>query len=106
PQAGVWQCDFRTLPNWMLVGGEPLRPWATLVTNSGGQVLGHRVSEEAPTPALLWDALAEAMRKPLAGQAHRPATIQVRAGACWESLRPHLDETGITVEVTESLDEF
>lgn len=106
PQAEVWQCDFRMLPNWMIVGGEPLRPWATLVANTSGQVLGHHVSEEAPTPAMVWDALAEAMRKPLAGSAHRPATLQMRPGACAEGLRPHLEEIGVAVEATEPLDVF
>jgi tetratricopeptide (TPR) repeat protein len=106
PQAEVWQCDFRMLPNWMMVAGEPLRPWATLVTNSNGQVLGHQVSEETPTPGLVWDTLAQVMRKPAVGQAHRPATIQVRAGACWEDLRTHFNEIGVAVETMEKLDEF
>jgi tetratricopeptide (TPR) repeat protein len=106
PQAAVWQCDSRTLPNWTIVGGEPLRPWATLITNTDGQVLGHHVSEDAPTPELVWDVLAEAVRKPLAGSAHRPATLQMRSGACAEGLRPHLEEIGVAVEVTESLDAF
>ncbi len=106
PQTEVWQCDFRALPNWMIVAGEPLRPWATLVTNTRGQILGHNVSEEPPTPELVWDALAAAMRKPAAGPAHRPVTLQVRPGPHWEQLRPHLEEIGVAVEATENLDTF
>jgi tetratricopeptide (TPR) repeat protein len=106
PQAEVWQCDFRALPNWMMTDGEPLRPWAVLVANTSGQVLGHHVSEEAPTQEMVWDALAEAMRKPLAGSAHRPATLLMRPGACAEGLGPHLGEIGVAVEVTEPLDAF
>lgn len=55
---------------------------------------------------MVWDSLAEAVRKPLAGPAHRPAMLQVRPGACWERLRPHFDEMGIAVQVTENLAEF
>ncbi|MCI0701641.1 MAG: hypothetical protein L0241_11215 [Planctomycetia bacterium] len=106
PQADVWQCDFRMLPNWMMVGDQPLRPWITLITNSSNQVLGHQISDEVPTPEMVWDALAEAMRKPLAGEARRPATLQVRPGACGESLQPYFEEMGIVLDVTEKLDEF
>jgi hypothetical protein len=102
----VWQCDFRTLPNWMVVDGEPFRPWVTLIASPGGQVLGHHVSEEAPIPGLVWDVLAGAMRKPAVGRAHRPAALRVRSHACWETLRPHLAELGIGVEVVEQLDAF
>lgn len=106
PQAGAWECDAHALPDWMMVAGEPMRPWAVLVTSADGQVLGHHVSETAPTPAAVWDALAGAMRKPLAGPGHRPERLRVRAGEYWEELRPHLAEVGIALEVAERLDAF
>lgn len=106
PPAEAWQCDSRPLPSWAMVGGEPLRPWATLVTTAGGQILGHHVSDEAPTPAQVWDALADAMRKPLAGRPRRPATLRIRPGAGWENLRPHLEEVGVAVEAAAELGAF
>ena len=108
PQADdVWQCDFRMLPNWMMVAGEPIRPWAVLVTSrTHDLVLTTQVSEEPPTPALVWDALAEAMRKPASARPHRPTTLQVRAGECWESLRAHIADVGIGLEVAAELDQL
>ena len=103
----VWQCGFRTLPHWMMVAGEPLRPWAILVVSrTDDLVLAHEVTEEPPTPALVWDVLAQAMRKPMAGHARRPITLQVRAGASWDNLRPHIEALGVTLEVVADLDRF
>lgn len=106
PPGEVWQFHSRPLPNWAMIGGEPLRPWATLITNSDGQILGHHVSDDAPIPAQVWGALAEAMRKPLAGPARRPATLHIRPGAGGENLRPHFEEVGIAVGTTEKLEAF
>ncbi|MGH3626808.1 MAG: DUF6930 domain-containing protein, partial [Sciscionella sp.] len=102
----VWQADFRQLPNWIVLAGKPARPWAILVmSRSDGQVLGNQIAEAAPSPALIWDVLAQAMRRPAAGTPHRPTELQVRADERWESLRPHLNEVGADLAVTDDLDE-
>lgn len=108
PQADdVWQCDFRQLPNWMMVAGEPIRPWAVLVTSrTHDLVLAHQVTDEPPPPALVWDVLAEALRKRTSGPAHRPTALRVRPGACWDGLRAHIEEIGIGLEVVTDLDLF
>ena len=100
----VWQADFRQMPNWIRVGGKPLRPWIVLVTSrSNDLVLTHEMLEEIPSAALLWDVLVQAMQRPVAGQPHRPTELQVRADERWEALRPHLDEIGIGLAVAEEL---
>jgi len=100
----VWQADFRQMPTWIRIAGEMSRPWAVLVASrSNDLVLAHQMSEEAPSAALLWDTLAQAMRHPAAGAPHRPTELQVRAGDRWEALRPHLDEIGTGLVVAEDL---
>jgi hypothetical protein len=47
--------------------------------------------------------LAHAMRRPLAGKAHRPRRIHVRGHPQWRELFPHLDELGIKVAVHREL---
>jgi tetratricopeptide (TPR) repeat protein len=103
----LWQADFRPLPHWTRAGGEPLRPWVVLVTSrSNDLVLAHEMPEETPSAALLWDTLVQAMRFPAAGEPHRPTGLQVRADERWEALRPHLDEIGVGLAVTEELDQL
>lgn len=101
----VWQADFRPLPNWIRIGGEPVRPWTVLVTSrSNDLVLAHAMPEAVPSAALLWDTLVQAMQHPAAGERHRPSEIQVRPDERWESLRPHLEDIGIGLVVSEELD--
>ena len=103
----VWQADFRQMPNWIRIAGEMVRPWTVLVTSrSNDIVLGHQMSEEAPSSSLLWDALVQAIQYPAAGEPHRPTELQVRADERWEVLKPHLDEIGVGLVVAEELDQL
>jgi hypothetical protein len=75
-----------------------------LVTSAGNDlILANRVADDEPTPALLWDTLARAMQNPAAGQPHRPTELQVRADGRWEALRPHLDQIGVGLVVSDDL---
>jgi hypothetical protein len=106
-ECDVWQADFRQTPNWIRMGGKPMRPWVILVTSrSNDLVLAHQMTEETPTAALLWDVLVRAMQYPAAGEPHRPTELQVRADERWEALRPHLDEIGVGLVVAEELDQM
>ena len=103
----VWQADFRLMPNWIRIGGKPMRPWIILVTSvSNDLVLAHEMPEETPTAAVLWDTLVKAMQYPAAGEPHRPTELQVRGDESWESLRSHLDEIGVGLVVSEELDQL
>jgi len=102
-----WQADFRQMPNWIGVGGKPLRPWIVLVTSrSNDLVLTHEMLERTPSAALLWDVLVQAMKHPAAGTPHRPTELQVRADESWEALRRHLDEIGVELTVADKLDQI
>jgi tetratricopeptide (TPR) repeat protein len=103
----VWQADFQQLPNWIGIGGKPVRPWVVLVTSrSNDLVLAHQMPEEMPSTVLLWDALVQAMQHPAAGTPHRPTELQVRPEERWEALKPHLDEIGVGLAVAEELDQM
>ena len=103
----VWQADFRLTPDWIKIGGEPVRPWVVLITSrSNDLVLAHEIIDEPPSSDLLWDVLAKAMSKPAVGEPHRPTELQVRSDERWDELKPHLDEIGITVVPTEELDQL
>jgi tetratricopeptide (TPR) repeat protein len=100
----VWQAGVRQLPVWVKVGGRPVRPWLLLVTSlSDDLILAQDLLEEPPTADLVWDKLADAMQSPLAGEPHRPATLQVLAGEPWETLKPHLNDVGVNRETAAEL---
>ncbi len=101
----VWQADFQQSLEWIRVAGQPIRPWLVLVTDrTHDLILSHRITDEPPSSALLFDVIAQAMQHPLTGQPNRPARLEVRPDERWENLRPHLDEIGVSVSVADSLD--
>jgi tetratricopeptide (TPR) repeat protein len=101
----TWQADVRTMPQYVGVGGEFVRPWVILVSSpSSDLVLAREVVVEAPSAALLWDTLVQAMQYPVAGEPHRPTEVQVLADERWSSLEPHLAAIGVTLTVCEELD--
>jgi tetratricopeptide (TPR) repeat protein len=103
----VWQADFRPMPHWVRIAGEPVRPWVVLVTSrSHDLILANRVADDEPTPALLWDTLVQAMQNPAAGEPHRPTELLVRADERWESLRPHVEAVGAGQVVSAELDQL
>jgi tetratricopeptide (TPR) repeat protein len=107
PEYDVWQADFRQMPNWIKIGGKPMRPWVVLATSrSNDLVLAHEMPEETPSAALLWDVLVQAMQHPAAGEPHRPTELQVRPDKRWDALKPHLDEIGVGLTVAEELDQM
>jgi tetratricopeptide (TPR) repeat protein len=103
----VWQAEVQQMPNWIWVGGQPLRPWVVLVmSRTNDLLLAHDVPEQTASSALLWDVLVQAMQHPAAGTPHRPTALQVRADERWEALRPHLDEIGVGLAAAEDLDKM
>ncbi len=104
-RSDTWQADCRPLPTFIKDGsGPPVRPWIILVVSVGQElILGQRLIEEQPTSEQLWDALAEAMQKPLMGDKQRPSELQVRAGVGWEDLHSTLEDLGIRPVTEETL---
>jgi hypothetical protein len=101
----TWLVDFRHLPDWIVVAEEKVRPWTILITNAAnGLVLAHAIVEESPSANHLWDALLQAMQKPVAGEPHRPAQVQGRMDEGWITLKPHLEEIGIELILAAKLE--
>jgi tetratricopeptide (TPR) repeat protein len=101
----VWQAEFQQMPVWNRTGGQPMRPWVVLVTSrSDERALAYGMPEETPSAALLWDVLVQAMQHPPGGEPHRPTELHVRPDELWETLRPHLEEVGVTLVLAEELD--
>lgn len=103
----VWQSVARQFANWMTVADEQVRPWVSLVVSTTTElVLAHGFSEEEPGSGHLWDTLVQAMQYPAKGAPHRPTEVQVRRSERWESLPSHLEEIGIRLVFTETLDQL
>jgi tetratricopeptide (TPR) repeat protein len=103
----VWQADCRQAPVWVESRGGMARPWLTLViSSSDGLVLGHEMAEDRPEANALWDVLAAAMARPLAGDPHRPSQVQLRPGPVADFLRAPLEDLGVACAATEDLEQF
>lgn len=83
PQAAdVWQADCRRLPSWVEGKSGRYQPWIILVTNrTEDLIVAQQITEEPPSPAMVWDALAGAMERPAIGNPHRPDELQVPGDA-------------------------
>jgi tetratricopeptide (TPR) repeat protein len=105
PLSDIWQADFRQVPDWIMVGGERVRPWTVLVTSrTHDLVLAHAIVDESPSANHLWDTLLQAMQHPAAGEPHRPIQLQVRPDERWTQLKPHVEGVGIEMVANDTLD--
>jgi hypothetical protein len=103
----TWQAGSVQLPAWVDSPAGPVRPWITLVVNvSHGLVLAQQVSGERPTPTAMYDRLAEAMDRPLAGPRGRPAEVQFSTTAGLDALRAPLEEVGVRWTASDDLQPF
>lgn len=92
----MWQAYVRRMPMWVYEGFEHIRPWAVLVMNGEDQmIVGQDLLMDEPTPEALWGVLVQAMRRPLIGNAARPAEIHLRDEPVWEALCTRLEEVGV-----------
>jgi hypothetical protein len=96
----TWEADFQALP----------KPITQSQTHYLGMVVAPDCSfladshvEGRPMVNDMATLLANAMRRPLTGKAHRPRCIHVRGHPQWKELFPHLDELGIKVAVHREL---
>ena len=98
---GTWEADFRALPKPMMQS--ETHYLGIVVTKKGGAVLAKTQVEGRPTVNDLAILLAQAIRQPLTGKAHRPNRLQLRGHRQWQELFPHLEEIGIEVAVRKDL---
>jgi hypothetical protein len=97
----TWEADFRALPKPMMQN--ETRYLGLVVSKRGGYLLSEMEVEGRPSADHLAALLAQAMRRPLTGKAHRPRRLFVRGHPQWKELFPHLEELGIGVLVRQEL---
>ncbi len=101
----VWQAGARQVPDWIVIAGRRTRPWMLLVASETMDlVLAHNLVEDEPSAEQLWDLVASAIKKPLAGPPHRPRTLRVSTEGAWPALQEDITELGIDVDTTTPLE--
>ncbi len=96
----TWEADFQALPKPVTQSRTDYRG---MVVAPDGSLLAESHVEGRPSVNDMATLLAYAIRRPLAGKAHRPRRIHVRGHPQWKELFPHLDELGIKVAVHREL---
>ncbi len=96
----TWEADFQALPKPITQSQTHYRG---MVVAPDGCTLADSHVEGRPTVNDMATLLAHAMRRPLAGKAHRPRRIHVRGHPQWKELFPHLDKLDIKVAVHREL---
>ncbi len=100
----TWEADFQALP-------QPIMKSKTeylgmVIEKQDGWFLANLTVHGRPSVNDLATLLAHAMRRPLAGNAHRPKVIRLRGHHQWRELFPALKELGIEVLVESKLPRF
>lgn len=96
-----WEADFRALPKPQ--GQAETHYLGLVVALPEGIPLTCMPVEYTPNVNDLADLLADAMRRPMTAEAHRPRQIVFRANPRWDELFPHLKQLGIEVSVQNEL---
>jgi hypothetical protein len=96
----TWEADFQALPKPIT---QSQTHYLGMVVAPDGSFLADSRVEGRPTVNDMATLLAHAMRRPLAGKAHRPRRVHVRGHPQWRELFPHLAELGIKVAVHREL---
>ncbi len=97
----TWEADFRALP----------KPQGQAETHYLGLVVALPLRtplvcmpvDYTPDVNDLADLLADAIRRPMTDEAHRPRRIEFRRNPRWEELFPHLNQLSIEVSVRDDL---
>ena len=97
----TWEADFEALP-------QPIMQTEThylgmVVEKEDGWLLAELTVHGRPTINDLATLLANAMQRPLTGNAHRPRLIRLRGHHQWRELFPVLKNLGIEVSVERKL---
>ena len=93
----TWEAEFRALPKPVMQS--ETHYLGMVVSKQGGSLLADTQVQGRPSANDMATLFAQAMRRPLTGQAHRPRRIHVRGHPQWQELFPHLEEIGIKLSV-------
>jgi hypothetical protein len=96
----TWEADFQALPKPIT---QSQTHYLGMVVAPDGSFLADARVEGRPTVNDMATLLAQAMRRPPAGKAHRPRRLHVRGHPQWRELFPHLEGLGIKVAVRREL---
>jgi hypothetical protein len=97
----TWEADFRALPK--PIGQSVTEYRGMVVTEGGGSLLSESHVHGRPSVNDLATILANAMRRPQDGKAHRPTLVRLRGHHQWRELFPVLKELSVDVSVEREL---
>jgi hypothetical protein len=97
----VWEADFRALPKPIMQN--ETHYLGMVVSRPDGYLLADLSVEVRPSLNDLATLLAQAMRRPMSGNGHRPKRILLRGHRQWKELFPALKELGIETSVAQTL---
>jgi hypothetical protein len=102
PEGGdIWEADFQALPKPILQS--ETHYLGMVVTDEDGSLLGDLPVQGRPSVNDLATLLANAMRRPLDGNARRPRLVRLRGHHQWWELFPVLKEIDVEVSVERKL---
>jgi hypothetical protein len=96
----TWEADFQALPKPVT---QSQTHYLGVVVAPDGSLLADSHVEGRPTVNDMATLLAQAMRRPLTGKAHRPHRLHVRGHPQWRELFPYLEKLGVKVAVRREL---
>jgi hypothetical protein len=97
----IWEADFEALPKPIMQN--ETHYVGMVVTKKGGPLLTDMTIQARPSVNDLATLLANAMRRPLDGDARRPKLVRLRGHHQWRELFPTLEELGIGASVEKKL---
>lgn len=92
----TWEADFQALPKPIM---QNTTHYLGMVVTENGSLLADRPVHGRPSVNDLATVLADAMRRPLDGNARRPRLVRLRGHHQWRELFPHMAKVGVEVEV-------
>ena len=96
----TWEADFQALPKPIM---QNTTHYLGMVVTEDGSLLADRPVHGRPSVNDLATVLANAMRRPLDGNARRPRLVRLRGHLQWRELFPALKELDIEVSVERKL---
>ena len=100
-EADTWEADFRALPKPIMQN--ETHYLGMVVTRKGGSLLADMMVHIRPSVNDLATLLANAMSRPLGGDARRPKLVRLRGHHQWRDQFPVLKELGVEVSIERKL---